>query len=1620
MKKLWLIGLLLLMAGMLMGQTYFTESFEGTWSGTLSAPTGWVQTHPTGTDTEMWEKSVWTTVWTPAGNGTKPTGTSFGTAVAHFNDYNSSSGNVFRLASPDIDLSHSVNPRISFYYFYNTGSAVLRVWASNDGGTSWTNVSGSIGATGSAWTKLNYTLTGYNAANVKIALEVSSAYGNHDLWIDNVNVEETPVPLTGTKTIGASGDYTTFTAAINALNNAGVGSGGVTFNVEAGFTSTELCPAIIVTGTAANPIVFQKSGTGNNPIITAGVGTGTTDAIITINGGDYITFNGIDIAENSANTTTTQQAEYGYYVKNSSATNGAQYITIKNCSITLNKTNTSTKAIYQYTATSATNPTGCNSYNVYQNIQISNSTSGLYFSGTSATYPDLNTEISNCYIGSSSADDMGGAATAYGIYLSSQSGLNVFNNEVKNLTSSYTYGYPYGIYITNGLGEVKVYNNKVHDIKHSSTTATYASYGIYANLATTGTNVIKIYNNMVWAINHSYTGSGSTSYLVYGMYLGGATATNTYHVDFNSVRVSGPATAYSAGVYFASNVAINNLRNNAIANFTAAQTTYKHMAVYFANATAIGASGSIANNNVYYIDNATNGFVVRGSATDYATIPAWATASTFDADSRPTNPRFTSDSNLFIQTGIATPVESKGSYFGGAITWVTDDISGDVRNGDRPDIGADEGNFDEEIECEAPHSQPSNLVLMPYSTNITGSFTATDAEAYLVVRHTERNHDTTPVDGVYYSAAGTLGNGTVIAVGSGISFNSTDLTAETEYNFTIYSYNTSGLNAPKYYVSSPLTGAMTTLPAAPANPAQFTATAAAHNQINLASTANANSNNIMVAWNSTSSFGTPLSTGYTVGGSIAGGGTVLYMGPAAELTNHTGLTEATAYYYKVWSYVSAERTTYYSFSTGLTATATTPATPLTIPVTEDFESITVAGNFPLGWSRAGTKWNTQISPQQYGRMARSGTDYVACTYGATATDWMFSRGITLDATKLYDFSMFYLTDGDTGWTTFKMFIGTAPQGASMTTELASVSSPQNLEYAELEKNAFSPSETGIYYIGFQVVATSNPWYMSFDDFSVTETPSFPAFAVTPTTKDFGTVSVGTTNNQVVTISNAGQGTLNINSVAFTGTGIAQYTVTDANVYPVALAGGQSINVTVGFTPLLPGTYTASLDITDDLAKSVHHVTFTGTAIDYNYGGGDETTTYGGYYFANSLATNAPSRPAYNWIDPIDGRHDEYAGTWSSSADDGYSTAFDLGFNFNFYGVEYTQICVTTNGIVTLGASSSTAYTNAAIPTAATPGAFIALFWDDMEFFSGNTIVYTKALADQFIVTYTNLGRTGDWNAAQQITAQVILYADGNIKMQYAEIIGNISSVHSATVGIENADGTKGVQYHLNGLTGPLQNGLAIMFGQNPATLPVELSSFTATFNVSNIVNVAWTTQSESDMVGYNVYRSLTNNKADAIKLTPQVIQAQNLPTAVHYSYQDSEIEAETTYYYWLEGRGMDQTTNFYGPVTVTTNSGDVPPVIPLVTKLKSAYPNPFNPSTTIAFDVAEASNVCIEIYNVKGQKITTLVNNAYQPGRYNIVWNGKDNQTRSCGSGVYFYRMQAGKYSSIKKVMLVK
>jgi len=411
-------------------------------------------------------------------------------------------------------------------------------------------------------------------------------------------------PLTGTKTIGPGGNYISFTEAINALNGSGVGTGGVTFNVADG-TYNESPPAITISGSASNPIVFQSLG--GNTVVTPAGGAGTF--AFKLMDADYITFDNIDI-------TGPNTLVYGYWLAGGTA--GAQNNTIKNCTITIPYSSTSNYAIYSLGVTG-----GPNSNCTFQNNTIANSYYGIYASNSSTTGSEgQNTNfqgntltgmryyaiyMSYCQNSTIQYNNVSfitaGTTGFYGIYTyGSSSTMNVHHNTI---SGGYTSGNVYGIY--NYYPTATFDNNTVSNVYNTSSSTWYGFYDYYgsgtwtnntiSNITNTGTaSLYGFYVNSAgtstWSGN-TLTGITITSGTLYAMYTGSATTT-TFHHNIVS-GLSGTGTIY--GCYVSSGTT-NHIYSNKIYNLT---YTGSSTSIIYGIYVSSGTTNNIYNNMVYDI-----------------------------------------------------------------------------------------------------------------------------------------------------------------------------------------------------------------------------------------------------------------------------------------------------------------------------------------------------------------------------------------------------------------------------------------------------------------------------------------------------------------------------------------------------------------------------------------------------------------------------------------------------------------------------------------------------------------------------------------------------------------------------------------------------------------------------------------------------------------------------------------------------------------------------------------------------------------------------------------------------------------------------------------------------------
>jgi hypothetical protein len=106
--------------------------------------------------------------------------------------------------------------------------------------------------------------------------------------------------------------------------------------------------------------------------------------------------------------------------------------------------------------------------------------------------------------------------------------------------------------------------------------------------------------------------------------------------------------------------------------------------------------------------------------------------------------------------------------------------------------------------------------------------------------------------------------------------------------------------------------------------------------------------------------------------------------------------------------------------------------------------------------------------------------------------------------------------------------------------------------------------------------------------------------------------------------------------------------------------------------------------------------------------------------------------------------------------------------------------------------------------------------------------------------------------------------------------------------------------------------------------------------------------------------------------------------------------------------------------TVNPTSNEVVSSTPAKQMLSQNFPNPFNPTTTIEYNVPVNGNVSLNVYNVKGQLVRTLVNENQTIGKHTIVWDGQDNNGATATSGIYFYKMTSSNTTETRKMIMVK
>ena len=390
------------------------------------------------------------------------------------------------------------------------------------------------------------------------------------------------------------------------------------------------------------------------------------------------------------------------------------------------------------------------------------------------------------------------------------------------------------------------------------------------------------------------------------------------------------------------------------------------------------------------------------------------------------------------------------------------------------------------------------------------------------------------------------------------------------------------------------------------NPTDFLATPFSGSQINLGWTPNSAPNPVMVAANTTNSFGEPVNgQEYNVGDPL-GTATIIYKGSDGSYS-HSGLNQATTYYYKAFSYNEPFDPSELLYSSGVTANATTLCGVTTAPFVQDFELATFPPNcwtvdgLSNGWARS-----TDASGYGTGTASTFVNFYGLSSGSREMTTFEFSNGTLTTPLLKFDHAyatysgendqlrIDYSTNAGTDWTQLVLYDG-GTSGPLNTGGAVNSGAfvPTPAQWAT--KSVTLPAGTNkLKFVGISGYGNN----LFLDNIKVEEAPTLPIFSISPESMAFGNIAIGGGSvDQTFTITNTGGGTLTINNTDFTltGTDPTQFQILGATT--LNLTSGQSGTVRVQFIPNTTiGDKSANLHIVDNLAKSVHDIPLTGSGV----------------------------------------------------------------------------------------------------------------------------------------------------------------------------------------------------------------------------------------------------------------------------------------------------------------------------------------------------------------------------------------------------------------------------------------
>jgi len=553
--------------------------------------------------------------------------------------------------------------------------------------------------------------------------------------------------------------------------------------------------------------------------------------------------------------------------------------------------------------------------------------------------------------------------------------------------------------------------------------------------------------------------------------------------------------------------------------------------------------------------------------------------------------------------------------------------------------------------------------------------------------------------------------------------------------------------------------------------------------------------------------------------------------------------------------------------------------------------------------------------------------------------------------------------------------------------------------------------------------------------------------INPRTYNFEDLLVNqTSQNKTFTLSIIGDSPLTIDSITLTGADAGDFLL-DVSGLPWTLNTDETQTFTVTFTPSSLGEKTASIVITSDTDESPHIIYITGTGVNgqtipytQNFDNGvalSDIGWKGSLSSGNSgIIENSGLDSSYGLVLSVTTNSSQYVYTppfMAITADAFLAFAYRIvrvtnnnwssptAYTMTAQDIVYIETSTTGGAgpyavlhqIVNANHTPSTAFALCEVPLSVYNAQNINIRFRAVEPYSGvswafvldNIIVQESGTAEppqNLVATAGNNFAVLSWQEPLSTIPLVYkIYRDGVA----------IASIFSA---LSYQDGTarNGNQYtytvsavYIGGVEAETDPVTVLLYDIRP---PMGLQ---ATVFEGMTVVLTWNPPISIDgLLHYIIYRRLAGGSPDFIPISEPISE----------TYIDSDLVDDITHYYRATAVYLTGESTFSNIASARPTADADEVVVTTGTALGGNYPNPFNPETVISFTMVCEDKVNLDIYNMRGQRIRSLISGVYSVGEHRVVWNGCNERGRPVGSGVYFYRMATSGYTSVRKMVLLK